>query len=345
MERQQRLSTSQPTGVGVVGLGFMGRVHVAAYQSASTDGHACRLAAVADGDAEKRSGKMPAGGNLEVTDGETSVFDPSVVAAYATADELLADDAVELVSICTPTDTHVELATKALEAGKHVLLEKPVSVETAAVRRLADVAARMGKHCMPAMCMRFWPGWTWLRDRVDDQSLGQLQSLSLTRLGAKPAWNAFYADVARSGGALLDLHIHDTDFVTAIVGRPDAVTTVGSLDAMTTIYHVAGGQRIVAEGGWHHPGSDFRMRFVADFEHATADFDLARETPLLLCRDGEAKAVALPSESGYDAEIRHLVDAIATGGKPSLSLSDAVLTHEVMDAERTSLETGRRVSL
>jgi predicted dehydrogenase len=117
------------------------------------------------------------------------------------------------VSICTPTDSHIELAMTALAAGRHVLVEKPVALRSAEVARLAQAAAPAGRVCMPAMCMRFWPGWEWLKERIEAGEFGRVRSATFQRVGAPPDWSAFYGDYARSGGPLHDLHIHDADFI------------------------------------------------------------------------------------------------------------------------------------
>jgi predicted dehydrogenase len=319
----------------------MGKAHIEAYQAADVP---CRLVAVADRSQERRTGRRGAGGNFDIgTDGP--LFDAATVTGYADADELFADPAVDVVSITTPTDTHVPLAIAALQAGKHVLVEKPLAVDSVDVGRLAAVAAESNRLCMPAMCMRHWPGWTWLIDRIGDQSLGRLKSMTLERVGARPEWNVFYADPSRSGGALLDLHVHDSDFLVAALGLPLTVTSVGTLDSITSCYHFADVDRVVAHGAWLTPGTPFRMRYLAEFDEATADFDLARDPPLLLCRDGEAEAVELPSGTGYDGEIRHFLGAVATGGEASPTVADAVKTHQLIDAERRSLQEQRKVPL
>ena len=141
------------TRVGVVGLGFMGRTHVAAYRAAAAAGHPNRLVAVCDREAARLAGESGARGNLEGERPGEPVFDPAGVETYEDPARLLADDAVELVSICTPTDSHVELAVAALEAKKHVLLEKPVALSSLEAERLAVVARRSDRLCMPAMCM------------------------------------------------------------------------------------------------------------------------------------------------------------------------------------------------
>lgn len=327
--------------VGVVGLGFMGATHVAAIQSAAAAGLGCRLSAVCDNNADRLAGRLGGAGNLD-SGAETATFDPKAVSAYSDASELFADESIDIVSICTRTDTHIPLAEAALRAGKHVLLEKPVAITAEPVKQLAAVAAECGRYCMPAMCMRFWPGWTWLKEAYETRPYGDLRSIRFTRLGTKPGWSSFYSDPQISGGALVDLHVHDTDFVVHLLGQPASVFTGGSLDHVTTLYQYPGIQHVVAEGGWdQHEGFGFTMRYVANFERATADFDNARDPALLLCRDGTAEAIDVAATSGYDAEVRHMVASLLEDRCPTVDLNDAWLAHRVIDAERRSLETGR----
>src|SRR5262249_1920817 len=148
-ERKRAMSAgaARPIGVGVIGLGFMGRTHVAAFRAAASTGRANRLVAVADSRIERLGGDAPKIGNLALGGDGERLFDPREVRAFASPDELLGDPSVELVSICTPTPTHVDLALRALEANKHVLLEKPVAISSREVARLAAGVAASKRLC------------------------------------------------------------------------------------------------------------------------------------------------------------------------------------------------------
>lgn len=335
-------------GVGIIGLGFMGRTHTQAYHSAQRDGLPCRVVAVADPDPQRRRGETTTGGNLGGNATER-LFDPAHVRAYATPEELLADPEIGLVSICTYTDSHVPLALAALNAGKHVLLEKPVALSSSEVKRLADAASACSTLCMPAMCMRFWPGWDWLKARVDDCSLGRLRSITFTRMGAGPSWAAeFYRDAGRSGGALFDLHIHDADFVYWLFGPPRGVASTGSLLHHTTLYRYAdAGLHVAAEGAWDlAPAAGFRMRYVAAFEHATAEFDIGRTPALTLHTREKSEPVVLAPYAGYDGEVRHIVSAIAEGRRTlTATLEDAFAVTRLLEFEAESLRTASEVAV
>jgi predicted dehydrogenase len=329
-----------PLGIGIVGLGFMGRTHLEAWQAAAADGLPCRLTAVADPNAERRAGRIPALGNLELGAEDKALFDPAEVRGYETAAELFADPEVHLVSICTPTPSHVDLALAALAAGKHVLVEKPVDLDPARIHDLANAAEAAGRICMPAMCLRFWPGWDWLIEAVASGEFGAVRSASFRRLGTLPAWSSgFYADLERSGGALCDLHVHDVDMVLRLFGRPEEIQATGDLMHVTALYRYAEGPpHVSAEGSWAQaPGTPFRMRYVVNFEKATADYDIGRDEPLLLCREGRAEPLSLAGHTGYDGEVRHILGA-ARGEHPlAVTLADAALGAETLLRERRAL--------
>lgn len=334
-------------GIGVLGLGFMGRTHIAAYKAAAGAGFACTLAGVCDRDASRLTGRVAAAGNFDTGGGEEQLFDPAEVKGYTDPDALFADPAVQLVSICTHTDTHVDLAIRALRAGKHVLVEKPLALSSSQARLVAEVARDAGTICMPAMCMRFWPAWAWLKRAIESGDYGGVRSATFHRLGSTPGWADFYADASRSGGAIVDLHIHDADFIAWCFGKPTSVVSAGTSNHLTTLFGYESTPHVVAEGGWaQDPAFGFKMRFVVCFERGTADFDLGREPQLLLCRDGKAEPIEVESISGYDGQIRHLLTCIAEG-RPQAAVTpdDAVLALEVLEAERASLESGGRVEL
>lgn len=347
MSPARRRSRDSGPGVGVLGLGFMGRTHVAAWAAAAAAGLPNRLVAVCDPDPARRAGRVPAGGNLGAA-ASGRLFDPRQVAGCERPEELLARDDVDIVSICTWTDTHVDLALAALAAGKHVLVEKPVALRERAAARLAAAARAARTLCLPAMCMRFWPGWSWLREAVADGRYGAVRSAAFRRLGSHPGWaSSFYGDPARSGGALFDLHVHDADLVTWLFGPPRTVSTCGTHDHVTTQYRFSQGPtHVTAEAGWDHDaGMPFRMAYTLVFEHATADFDAGRDPPLRLFRDGHEQPVEVTAGTGYDFEVRHLLMAIAHGTPLQATCDEAQLVTRLLVAEEASLQSGAPVDL
>lgn len=336
--------------IGIVGYGFMGRTHARAYQSAARDEYPCSLAAIADSSLGSLEEADDSSGNLET---DAHPVDFGGVTLYRTAEELLADSSIDAVSVCTHTDTHVDLAIEALRAGKHVLVEKPIAINPKEVQRLADAAAQSDRVCMPAMCMRYWPAWVKLHEMIKSQQYGLVRSAEFHRMGSRPKWaEQFYADEARSGGALYDLHIHDTDFIVHCFGLPDAVSTSGDGLHLSTIYHYDHdrGQHpvhVLAQGAWDHQASvGFRMRCTIVCERATLDFDISREYQLMVHTGDESEPVPVGPLSGYDGEVRALLDAIA-GRTDAMhaSMDDATQTARVLDTERVSMQNRQTVPI
>lgn len=336
---------ARAVGVGVIGLGFMGRTHLGAYQAiARQDG--CRVVGVCDRDPARAM--AGAGGNLPGVGGGLTV--PAGAAVHSDPDALLADPGVELVSICTHTDTHVDLAMRAMRAGKNVVVEKPVALRAADVGLLADLADSAGVVCMPAMCMRFWPGWSWLRDRVRDGAYGRVLSATFQRMGSVPAWGGgFYADESRSGGAIVDLHVNDVDFVLWCFGAPSRVLSGGTSRHVTTIYRFPSGPaHVTAEGSWElRPEAGFKMRYTVCFETATAEFDLERAAPLRVHENGQgSRDVPVIAMSAYEGELRHALALVRSGqSRGGGMLREAERVMRVLEAERASVASGEWVAV
>ncbi len=336
------MTSASPIGVGVIGLGVMGRTHIMAYREAASAGFDNRLVAVCDRNANRRSGFVDSAGNIGRLGPRKRLFDPRRVRAYETPEDLIADRDVGLVSICTHTDSHVDFALLALAAGKHVIVEKPIALRASEAQRLAAAAEKAPTLCMPAMCMRFWPGWDWLRAQIVSGAFGSVKSAVFRRLGAHPGWaRHFYGDFDRCGGALFDLHVHDADFVRWCFGAPQSVAATGSLEHATTSYRFASGPaHVVAEGGWiATEGFAFRMAFTVVFDDATADYDFTRKPKLVLTHKGSTAPVAIETTTGYDGEVRHLLRTLRDGTNDlAATISESVELTGMLEAERRALD-------
>lgn len=350
------MSKSKPTSattvnVGVIGLGFMGLTHLKAYRQIP----GARIVAVADAFKQPVNGVIPGvGGNIGSDDAVK--LDPDVK-VYTSAGDLLADPAVQLVDICLPTAEHVALSVAALKAGKHVVCEKPLARTSAQCRQVVRAAARAKTYFMPAMCMRFWPGWDWLKQAIDRKTYGKVLAARFRRVSGPPGWSkANYFKGGESGGALLDLHIHDTDFVQFCFGKPKAVFArglsrfSGAVDHVVTQYLVKGGATVSAEGSWLMSGAHpFTMQYTVNFEKATAEFDIARGPEALrLYEDGKATAqvVKLEGADGYVGELGHMIESIRRKRPPTVvTAQDGLTAVQICEAEEQSVLSGKLVAL
>jgi predicted dehydrogenase len=251
-------------------------------------------------------------------------------------------------------DAFAAIAPEALAAGKHVVCEKPLARTSSDAKVIADAAARHPKQVfMPAMCMRFWAEWEWLKQAVAEERYGKVRSATFRRVGSIPA--GWFRDGKASGGGLLDLHIHDTDFVQFCFGRPRSVFSTGyskfsgAIDHVVTQYDVASCPNVTAEGSWAMaPGFGFSMTYTVNFERATADYDLARGADALkLFEEGQAgRTIALTGPDGYVLELQHLIEAIRTGARPNVvTPEDGLNAVEICEAEERSVNQRQIVSL
>lgn len=335
--------------VAVVGLGFMGVTHLRAYL-----GHPfARVVAVCD------AVRVPVNGVLAGVSGNIKKSDDiqlgSDVKVFRKLEELLADPEIQLVDLCTPTPVHPEQVIAALKAGKHVLCEKPLARTSAAAREIMQVAASSAGMLMPAMCMRFWPGWSWLKQVVAEQTFGRVLAANFRRVSQMPGWSGqgTYAGGNDLGGALFDLHIHDTDFVNHLFGRPQRVFSSGvfgvggSVNHVVTQYHYPGGPAVHAEGSWLL-AQGFNMAYTLHCERATLDFDLARGAEALRVTEfGQSpRIVAGVGTDGYGVEIGYMLECVAHGRPPQVVTGqDGVVALEICEAEEQSIRTGQPVKL
>ena len=333
-------AASQPgvVGVGVIGVGFMGRTHLASYARTPH----CAVRAVCD----PMRRRAPAG-NLITTSDDAEMLLATLPRADSVS-ELLARSDIQLVSICTPTETHVDLVLAAIAAGKHVLIEKPVSLDSRRISELDDHARAAGVLVMPAHCIRFWPAWRWMADAVRAQRFGPVKHASFRRLGAAPSWSQdFYLDFTRSGGAVVDLHIHDADFTRFAFGEPTSVAASGSRKHVFARYGFANDLQVEAEGGWmDDPEFAFVMTAVIECADGVIDYCFGREAELLVTTGGVTGGVTrriespleYPTGNGYDHEIAALIDAIRTRAPAApVTLADAVMTQRLLEREISML--------
>ncbi|HVY69512.1 MAG TPA: Gfo/Idh/MocA family oxidoreductase [Verrucomicrobiae bacterium] len=337
--------------VGIVGLGFMAATHIKAYRQVP----GARIAAICNPSGRNLDGDFSAiSGN--VGSKEPIRLDMNEVRAYTDYAAFLNDPSIDLVDICSPTLAHTGHAIAALKAGKHVVCEKPLARTSAEARRIVEAAAHAKGFFMPAMCMRFCPSWAWLKEAVDQHTYGRVLAARFRRVAEPPGWGQqHFHDGAKSGGALLDLHIHDVDFVQFLFGRPHSVYATGytkfsgAIDHVVAQYEVASDAKVMTEGAWAMtPGFGFNMAYTVNFEKATADFDLARgaEALKLFVAGQPARVVEAAPGDGYIGELRHVVEAVQNGRSPTVvTAQDGLGAVEICEAEELSISTGQMVTL
>ena len=349
MKPKNNQRSTRKVNVAVVGLGFMGVTHLRAYLQEPS----ARVVAVCD------SVRLPINGVLAGVAGNIKKSDDihlgKQVKVSRQLKEVLADPEVALVDLCTPTPLHAEQAIAALKASKHVLCEKPLARTSAAARKILKAAKNSPGFLMPAMCMRFWPGWGWLKQVVSDRTYGKVVAAQFRRLSEMPGWSkqGTYTGATDLGGALFDLHIHDTDFVQFLFGPPKSVFSSGvigangSIDHVITQYNYGQGPAVYAEGSWLL-AKGFNMAYTLHCERATLDFDLSRGAAAMhVTETGQSPhVVKLDGGDGYGVEISYMLQSVLGGRPPTVvTARDGVTALEICEAEEKSVRSGRVVKL
>lgn len=353
--------------VGIIGAGFVGRNHFNQYEKMR---ERAPVVALCDKEADRRAGDWSkVMGNL--ADARGTKRDLGHIRPYVDWRELVADPEVDLVDICAPTFLHREMAVAALSAGKHVLCEKPMALTVAECDEMLAAAKGAKGRFMIAQCVRFWPEYVYLKAAVDDGRFGRLCSLELRRVAGLPdhSLGNWVVKPELSGGAVLDLHVHDVDYALYLFGKPARVVAQGyerpgrGMDRVhgQWFYAEQGGGGASAGGrdarppaivqlvgAWDLPsGYPFNMGFTAVFEQAVVLFDMYPSTPLTVLRNGERpERPELTHPEAYFAEIEHLVECIEQGHGPTVSTPpesrDAVA---IALAEKESARGGRAVEV
>jgi predicted dehydrogenase len=332
--------------VGIIGLGMMGRCHLAGWEKAE----GAEVVAVADADPKRAAGDLSGGwGNI---DAGTESIDMDRVTGTTDPHELIAMENVDLVDVCVPTPFHAELAIAALEAGKHVVCEKPMARTAEDAARITQAADASPGMFMTGMCIRFWPQYKWLKDAVDSGAYGRVLGATFGRMSSMPP--GWFSNAEMSGGAALDLHLHDTDFVQHLLGMPKAVSSCGyskttsGVDHIVTRYIYDDIPVVIAEGAWCLDGGyGFNMSYRVNFENATADFDFSRgDEALILSSGGDKQTITCEGSDGYEGELAYMADCITAGTPPTIvTAKQAAESIRIVEAEIESIKTGAPVSL
>lgn len=343
--------------IGLVGLGPMGVTHYHAYQRVAGGA----VTALCSRDPAKRSGDWSGVRASNLGPSDRSV-DLSGVTAHATYGDLLADPDVDLVDLCVPGREHERLAVEALQAGKDVVVEKPIALDTAAADRMIAAARRTGRRLLVAHLLPFFPEFGYLLEAVRSRSLGHLLALRLERAIAWPSERRGVADVASSGGPAIDLHVHDTHLLLLLAGMPNAVKSrgvmrEGVLVHVETLYDYGGPEGLIASascGALGKRGRPFVHGFEAHFERGTLSYRLARGeagsvAPLTLCGDDGAsfRPLGVPADplAAFTAEFQAVVED-STSGAVSHPALDPVRAREALaicEAEMESVRSGLEV--
>ncbi|MFM9106553.1 MAG: Gfo/Idh/MocA family protein [Chloroflexota bacterium] len=278
---------------------------------------------------------------------------------------ILGDPKIDAVDICLPTPQHREVTEAALDAGKHVLLEKPIAMTLedadALVAREQD-----GPVLMIAHVLRFWAEYMEIARRAQSGAIGAPRAGLATRRQPFPAWSALFSRSDLTGGAVIDMMIHDYDALNWIFGAPLAVTAhgevnprSGGIDRVQALIEYPDGATAMVDGGMMMPESyPFSSRIEVLGERGALEYafraggrsvEMGAGVNALDWFPTEGDPERLTPEGGdhYAAECAYFIECIREGRRPERAMpSDARTALAVALAARASCEGGgRRVAI
>lgn len=346
--------------VAIAGIGFMGSTHFGAWGNVPN----AKVGALCEENEKRLHGDWSdIAGNFGTGGGQVDV---SGMSLYNNIDDLVADDSIDLIDVCLPSWLHKNAVIKALKAGRNVVTEKPIALSLEDANEMIAAGDESGKLFHVAQVLRFWPEWRWLKTKVDSGEFGKLTALNIRRVISAPDWSRNVADLGANGGPLIDLHIHDVDFICYLLGRPQRVFSTGR-DMGTYINYVSSsydygsdGPTVSAQGGAvTMKARAFQHHFEAYFEQATVTHAAATEPDgidpgqnqsanqvlSVYHADGTVEFPDTGFGEAFASELQHLAECVEQGvlspvlnarnGRDSLALvmleAESVRTGKVID--------------
>lgn len=291
---------------------------------------------------------------------------------YADWRAMLKQEKPDAVSVCTPNGLHAEPTIAALQAGCHVLVEKPLAMSAQEGQAMVDAAHKAGKQLVIAFQWRYHPHAQFLRAALNDGQFGKVLFMrcSAMRRRGIPNWGVFGRKELQGGGPLIDIGVHIMEMAHYVMGEPRPVAASGQIfqylgnrpcevacswpdwDHKTyTVEDLAVGQVRFENGAVMqveasfaaHAKDQWNFRFMG--EKGGAEFD-----PLVVHTDERGYMVDkspafMPSYDWFESKMRAFVDT-ALHGKPSEAPGEAGLViQKMIDAIYLSAETGREVPI
>lgn len=323
--------------VGVVGGGFIAHSHAVAWRSLDV-----RRLVVFDVHPERARDAAAAG------DGE-------VAASLA---ELI--EGVDVVDVCTPTDTHRVAVEAAAAARRHVICEKPIALRLDDAHAMVAACRAAGVRLLAAHVVRYFPEYAAAQAAVAAGQIGRPAILRLRRESSRPdrSPDSWIFDEARSGGLMLDLMVHDFDYARWIAGDVDSVMARRVRDAsgcdvdyaIVLLRHASGALSHVI-GGWNYPSPVFRTGFELAGDGGLIEYESVEQQAIsryLMAGDSEG-APGLPAspleETPFTAELRDFVRALTTGTQPRVSAEDGIAALRIALAAIESSRLGQPVAV
>ena len=325
--------------IGIIGAGGMGAVHAQAWRAAGAD--VVGVFSKALDSAQKLASSV--GGT-----------------AFASVAELL--EGVDVVSVCTPTPSHLEFTRLAAGAGKHVVCEKPIALTVQDAQSMISACQMAGVRLYIGHVVRFFPQYRAALETTSSGSLGSLGVIRLKRAAFQPrkTTDNWFLDESQSGGMIVDLMVHDFDYARAVGGPVErvfarsarAVNPESPTDYALVTLRFASGAIGLVEGGWAYPQGVFRTGFDIACSDGLIEWSSDASSTVLPFLENavqDMSEVGLPlsilAEDPYLTQIKHVKLALETNTPFAVTPDDALEALKIALAAKQSVKTGKAVGV
>jgi UDP-N-acetylglucosamine 3-dehydrogenase len=310
-------------GTAVIGTGFWGKNHARVYSELEST----ELVAICDVNGERAK----------------AVADQFGVKAYTSSSRMLKNEDIEALSVCTWSTKLAGEALKALRAGKHVLVEKPMATYTRQAEKLLEVAEENGLHLTVGFLMRFIPGLKHIREAVETKKIGELVCATAKRVSQ---WPERIGDV----GVVKDTAIHDIDVI-RFISNEDPIgvyAKTGSMkhrkfeDYAQIMLSYKDGKSAFIESNWLTPYKTRTLTVTGSEAIMRLDYmtqDLWIEDPK------ENWQPRYPWQEPLKCELQHFADCIAEKKKPLITGVDGLRALQIAEAALRSSMKNKAIKL
>ena len=333
-------SEVQRVKIGVIGTGTMGKLHLDAWSKMNS------INIVGIFGREKE-----AVNELSETYKSKSFTD---------FDELLNSD-VDLIDICLPTYLHKEYVTKAAQKGKHIICEKPLALDQDECREVLEICQKCNVQLFVGHTLRFSQEYKQAHDQITKGLIGKPGVVRLSRGGPFPQGrNSWYHDEAKSGGVILDLGIHDFDWVRWTFGEVERVfakqvNRMGQngnpIEYALVTLRMQSGTIVHIELSWAQKGFTSAYEIAGNSGMIVHNYQESNPIKLSLVDDGVQNSidVAVPETIGaktpIQLQLEHFMKCIENDEQPLVTAEDAMNAVKIAVAAIDSVRSGQPVSL
>ena len=330
--------------IGIVGAGLMGSWHAARLRQLERD----------------RPGRLALVGFYDVApEAAASVVAEHGGKAFQNLDDLL--DAVDVVGVCSPTPYHKEPVLAAAAAGKDIICEKSLARHLGDAEEMVAACKEAGVRLFVAHVVRFFSQFAKAKAALDSGAIGRPGVIRTVRGGGPPdpQRRTWFADFEQSGGVIMDVSIHDLDFVRWCFGDVERVfargltfTGVQPYDHALITLRFKNGALGHVEGSWAYPPGGFRTRFEIAGDQGLAEWDSLDPAPLVMTLQTgaspgtpQSRSPLAPQDDPYYMELAHFLDCIENGQDSLVTPEDGLEAVRLSLAAIESIRTSQPVYL